>query len=185
MRYTRDNETIAITLDDQSTSCGQAMYRTGIPNVQVLLLEADEEFFNAKHLEVSDMEEEILIESELRGALNSIELSLDNLYMNLNERACQMARTDIMMSQALLKANLETLHDSKGRTLFSHVAGEAVILYKCKPVEVEIRHDERKCCVELPVWTGSNFSTPAFVQPMSKRITLIISKSIGQHPSTS
>ena len=48
------------------------------------------------------MEEEILIESELRGALNSIELSLDHLYQNLNERACQMARTDIMMSQALL-----------------------------------------------------------------------------------
>ena len=64
------------------------MYRTGIPNVQVLLLEAKEEFLNAKHLEVSDMEEEILIESELRGALNSIELSLENLYQNLNERAC-------------------------------------------------------------------------------------------------
>ena len=56
--------------------------------------------------------------------------------------------------------------------MFSHVAGEAVILYKCKPVEGELRHDERKCCVELPVWTGSNFSTPAFVQPTSKRITL-------------
>ena len=111
-----------------------------------------------KHLEVSDMEEEILIESELRCALNAIELSIDNLYQNLNERACQMARTDIMMSQALLKANLEALHDRKGRTLFSHVAGESVILYRCKPVEVKIRRDERKCCVELPVWTGSNFT---------------------------
>ena len=75
-----------------------------------------------------------------------------------------------MMSQALLKANLEVLHDRKGRTLFSHVA--AVILYRCKPVEVKIWHDERKCCVELPVWMGSNFTTSAFVQPTSKRVTL-------------
>ena len=146
------------------------MYRTGIPNVQVLLLKKEEEFFNTKHLKISDMEEEILIESKLRGALNSIELSHDYLYQNLNERACQMERADIKMSQALLKANLETLHDSKGRTLFSHVAGEVVILYKCKPVEVKVRHNERKCCLELPVWTGDNFSTPGFVQPTSKHI---------------
>ena len=118
LHYTRENDTIAITLDQQTTSCGRAMYRTGIPNVQVLLLEAEEEFLNTKHLKVSDMEEEILIESELRGALNSIEFLLDNLYQNLNERACQMTRKDIMMSQALLKANLEILHDRKGRTLF-------------------------------------------------------------------
>ena len=107
LRYTRENDTIAVTIDQQTKSCGKAMYRTGIPNVQVLLLEAEEEFLDNKHLEVSDMEEEILFESELRGAMNTIELSIDRLYQNINERACQMARTDIMISQALLKANLE------------------------------------------------------------------------------
>ena len=122
-RYTRENDTVAVTIDQQTKSCGRAMYRTGIPNVQVLLLEKDEDFLNNKHLEISDMEEEILFESELRGAMNSIELSIDRLYQNINERACQMARTDIMISQALLKANLEVLHDRKGRTLVSHVAG--------------------------------------------------------------
>ena len=43
-RYTRENDTIAVTIDQQTKSCGRAMYRTGIPNVQVLLLEAEEEF---------------------------------------------------------------------------------------------------------------------------------------------
>ena len=66
----------------------------------------------------------------------------------------------------------EILHYRKGQTLFSHVAGEAVILYKFNPVEVELWHDDPKCCVELPVWTGNKFSTPAFVQPTSKLITL-------------
>ena len=104
--------------------------------------------------------------------MNSIELAIDRLYQNINERACQMARTDIMVSQALLWANLEILHDRKGRTLVSHIAGEAVILYRCKLVEVKIRHDERKCCMELPVWSGKNFSTPAYIQPTSKRVSL-------------
>ena len=137
-RYTRENDTIAVTIDQQTKSCGRAMYRTGIPNIQLLLLEAEEEFLNNKHLEVSDMEEEILFESELRGAMNTIELSIDRLYQNINERACQMAQTDIMISQALLKANLEVMHDRKGRTLVSHIAVEAVILYRYKPVEVKI-----------------------------------------------
>ena len=60
--------------------------------------------------------------------MNTVELSIDHLYQNINERACQMARTDIMISQALLKANLEVLHDRKGRMLFSDIAREAVIL---------------------------------------------------------
>ena len=119
--YTRENDTIAVTIDQQTKSCGRAMYRTGIPNVQVLLLEAEEEFLNNKHLELSDMEDEILFELELRGAMNTVELSIDRLYQNINERACQIVRTDIMICQALLTANLEVLHDRKGRALVSHI----------------------------------------------------------------
>ena len=126
-KNTRDNDTVAVTIDQQTRSCNRAMYRTGIQNVQLLLLQEEEEFLNNKHLELADMEEEIMFESELRGAMNSIELAIDRLYQNINERACQKARTDIMISQALLRANLEILHDRKGRTLVSHVAGEVVI----------------------------------------------------------
>ena len=143
-KYVRDGETVAVTIDQQTRSCNRAMYRTGIQNIQVLLLEAEEEFLNNKHLELAKMEEEILFESELRGAMNSIELAIDRMYQDINQRACQMARTDIMISQALLRANLEILHDRKGRTLVSHVAGEAVILYRCKPLEVIIRHSRKK-----------------------------------------
>ena len=69
-KYTRNNDTVAVTIDQQTSSCERAMYRTGIPNIQVLLLEEEEEFFNNKHMNMSDLEEEILFESELRGAIN-------------------------------------------------------------------------------------------------------------------
>ena len=71
---------MAVTIDQQTRSCGRAMYGTGIQNVVVLLLEEEENFLNNKHLELADMEEQILFESELRGAMNSIELAIDRLY---------------------------------------------------------------------------------------------------------
>ena len=37
----------------------------------------------------------------------------------------------------------------------------------------QVRHNEQKCCTELPVWVGENFTTPAFDQPTSKRITTV------------
>ena len=71
-----------------------------------------------------------MFEPELRGAMNSIELTVDKMYQDINYRVCEMARQDIMISQALLRANLEIIHDRKGRTLVPHVQGEAVMLYK-------------------------------------------------------
>ena len=32
-KYTRDNETVAVIIDQQTRSCNRAMYRTGIQNV--------------------------------------------------------------------------------------------------------------------------------------------------------
>ena len=109
LRYTHDNKTVAVTLDDEVTSYGRAMYRTGIPNIEVLLLKKKEKFLRAEHMKTEDMLEEVLLESELRGALNSIKLSLDHLYQSLK---CEMARKDIMMTSALLRANFETLFDN-------------------------------------------------------------------------
>ena len=59
------------------------------------------------------------------------------------------------MSQALLKENLEVVRDRKGRTLSTHVQGEAVMLYQ--PTMVKVRHDEQRCCQELPIWHGKIF----------------------------
>ena len=115
------------------------------------------------------MEDDIIFKSEIRGAMNSIELSVDNLYNDINFRTCELVRQDIITSQALLRANLER----KGRILIPHVQGEAVMLYRCKPTMVKVRHDVRQCCQELPIWYGKNFSIPAFLQPISKKISSV------------
>ena len=68
------------------------MYKTGISNIEVLLLKEGERFLHAKHLDIAHMEEEILLESEIRNSITSVELSLDHMYKNMNTRACEMSR---------------------------------------------------------------------------------------------
>ena len=119
------------------------------------------------------MEDDIIIDAEIRGAMNSVELSNDEMYMDINFRAYQLTRQNIIISQALLKEDMEVVRERKGRPLSTHVQGEAVMMYKCQPTLVKVRHDEQRCCQELPIWHGKNFSISAFLKPISKKVTSV------------
>ena len=88
-KYSRDGESVAITLNQNTRSCGRKLYRTGIPSVHVLLLEDTEGFLDNRHLRLIEMEDDILFEAEIRGAMSSVELSVDEMYMDINFRACE------------------------------------------------------------------------------------------------
>ena len=77
----------------------------------------------------------------------------------------------IVTAQALLKEDLEIVRDRKGRPLATHVNGETATMYKCHPTMVRIRHDEPRCCKEMPIWTGKNYSNSTFLQPVRRRIS--------------
>ena len=96
-----------------------------------MLIEEDEQFLENKKLKAMEYIEGIIYEAELRGAMNSLELSTDELYKDINFRICDIQRQQIITSQAMLRENMEILKDNKGRTLYGHVTGEAVIIHKC------------------------------------------------------
>ena len=96
------------------------MYETGISNVYVVLIEDGEEFLDNKKLQISEYTTDTIYEAELRGALNSLELSTDALYRDINYRICQLQRQQILTSQAMLQQQMEVLRDEKGQTLRSH-----------------------------------------------------------------
>ena len=48
-----------------------------------------------------------------------------------------------------------------------------MILYKCQVTMVKVRRDEQWCCQELPIWHGENFSIPAFLKPVSKKVSTV------------
>ena len=105
--------------------------------------------------------------------MNSIELSTDMLYRDINLRICEAQRQLIITSQALMRQNLEYLRDDKGRTLARHVAGEAAMIHKCGISMVKIREGETRCCSELPIWHGKELDKPGFMKPVTREVTSI------------
>ena len=121
-----------------------------------MLLENLENFLNDQKLRLVELEDDVMFEAELRGAMNSLELNTDDLYKDINFRICELQRQKIITSQALLRENMEILRDNKGRTLSGHVQGEAVLIHKCQITMVKMRRDEHRCCHELPIWVGED-----------------------------
>ena len=138
-----------------------------------MLLENTESFLNNQKLRLVELEDDVMFEAELRGAMNSLELNTDDLYKDINFRICELQRQNIITSQALLRENMEILRDNKGRTLYGHVQGEAVLIHKCEMTMVKMRRDEHRCCHELPIWLGEDFQTPAFMKPISREVSAV------------
>ena len=87
-----------------------------------MLLNNNEGFLKNKDLSLAEMEDDKIVEAEIHGAMNSVELSQDELYMDINFRACKLACQSIITTQALLKEDLEMVRDRKGRPLVTHVS---------------------------------------------------------------
>ena len=111
-----------------------------------MIVEDHEPFLENRKLRAMETDESLLLEAEIRGTMNSIELSTDMLYKDINMRICEAQRQLIITSQSLMKQNLEYLRDDKGRTLASHVAGEAAMIHSCVTRMVKLRRGEARCC---------------------------------------
>ena len=84
--YYRNGERVAVTLSQKIRACGRTLYMTGIPNVFVILIEDHEPFLENKKLLAMENDENMMLEAEIRGTMNSIELSTDVIYMDINLR---------------------------------------------------------------------------------------------------
>ena len=86
-RYTCDEE-VAVTLSQSTRSCGRILFRTGIPDIHVVLIEDHEQFLENEKLKLMEFDERLIFEAELRGTMNSLELSTDMLYKDINYQIC-------------------------------------------------------------------------------------------------
>ena len=87
------------------------MFETKIKNVFVVLVEENEEYLENQKLAISEYNTDTIYEAELRAALNSLELSTDNLYRDINYRICLLQRQQILTTQAMLQNQLEIMRD--------------------------------------------------------------------------
>ena len=65
-QYERDEEQVAITLNQNVRTCGRVLYRTMIPGIHVMLLEKNEKFLENEKLKLVELEEGVMFEAELR-----------------------------------------------------------------------------------------------------------------------
>ena len=79
------------------------MFETKIKNVFVVLVEENEEYLENQKLAISEYSTDTIYEAELCAALNSLELSTDNLYRDINYRICLLQRQQILTTQAMLQ----------------------------------------------------------------------------------
>ena len=81
-----------------------------------MLLNNNEGFLKNKDLSLAEMEDDKKVEAEIHGAMNSVELSQDELYMDINFRACELARQSIITSITSYHIHILTLkwsHEAK------------------------------------------------------------------------
>ena len=79
-------------------------------------------------------------------------MQMENLYMDLLQKRCELERKVLLNSLTLAYSKLDQfsylIMGEKG--YMSQLAGEVVHIIKCIPVEVQIRH-EKLCFEQLPV----------------------------------
>merc|ERR1712240_436923 len=168
-----DGEDTAVTLDKKTRICGREVFETRVKNIFVVLLGREEGYLENEKLKINEYDQEIIHAAEIRAALNSVELSQNAIYTDINYRICIIQRQQILLMQTMLSNQMELLRDENGDTFFSHSAGEVSKVRQCKKIGVKIRKGDEKCCQELPVYMGENYEKKAYMKPINRQITTV------------
>merc|ERR1711873_266291 len=102
IKYNHDGEETAVTLEKKINLCGREMYETRVKNIFVVLLGREEGFLENEKLKINEVDKEIVHAAEVRSALNSVELSQDAIYQDINYRMCIIQRQQILLMQSML-----------------------------------------------------------------------------------
>ena len=173
IKYNHDGEETAVTLEKKINLCGREMYETRVKNIVVVLLGREEGFLENEKLKIDEVDKEIVHAARVRSALNSVELSQDTIYQDINYRMCIIQRQQVLLMQSMLSNQMELLTDGNGDTVYSHTAGEISKVRQCKKIGVKIRNGDDKCCQELPVYIGENYEIEAYMRPINRQITKV------------
>merc|ERR1711893_268120 len=173
LKYSQGEESTAVTLNKKIRICNREMFETKVKDIFVVILEKDEKYLENEKLKIDEFDQEVIHSAEIRAALNSVELSTNALYTDINFRMCLLQRQQILLMQTMLSNQMELLQDENGDTVFSHSAGEVSKVRQCKKIGVKIRKGDEKCCQELPVYTGEKYEKKAYMKPINRQITTV------------
>ena len=137
LKYSQGKENTAVTLNKKTRICGREMYETKVKDIFVVILAKNEEYLENRKLKIAEFDKDVIYSAEIRAALNSVELSTNSLYTDINLRICLLQRQQILLMQTMLSNQMEVLQDENGDTVFTHAAGEVSKIRKCKKTLVK------------------------------------------------
>ena len=161
--------TFALTQAGKSNLCGYTLVQTEHPKLFILETQQDRAFRVRSRISVNNLDIFAYVNSKFVYVEKHIRTQLTRLYRDITEQKCalekQILQNALTLSSIAPDEMAHRIMKSPGYTAV--VAGEAIHLIKCVPVECKIRHTE-ECFAELPVTYGNS---SAFLLPGSRILT--------------
>ena len=161
--------TFAFTQAGKSNLCGYTLVQMEHPKLFILETQQDRAFRVRSRISVNNLDIFAYVNSKFVYVEKHIRTQLTRLYRDITEQKCalekQILQNALTLSSIAPDEMAHRIMKSPGYTAV--VAGEAIHLIKCVPVECKIRHTE-ECFAELPVTYGNS---SAFLLPGSRILT--------------
>jgi len=158
--------TFALTKTKEQPLCGYTLLRTEHPKLFILETTKGDTFARRGSIPVNNLDIFAYVNSKFVYVEKHVRNQMTSLYYNVIQQKCELEREVLTntLSFAALQPDEFAYRLMKGPGFMAVVAGEAIHVIKCVPVDVLVRKSE-KCYVELPV-TSRN--TSLFLTPKSR-----------------
>jgi len=158
--------TFALTKTKEQPLCGYTLLRTEHPKLFILETTKGDTFARRGSIPVNNLDIFAYVNSKFVYVEKHVRNQMTSLYHNVIQQKCELEREVLTntLSFAALQPDEFAYRLMKGPGFMAVVAGEAIHVIKCVPVDVLVRKSE-KCYVELPV-TSRNASL--FLTPKSR-----------------
>jgi hypothetical protein len=155
--------TFTLTKTGEERLCGYTLLSTEHPKLFLLETTRGNTFAPKQKTAVENLDIFTYVNSKFVYVEKHVKRQMTSLYHDILTYRCTMEKK--LIQNALSLATI--LPDEFAYTItktpghMALVAGEAIHIVKCLPVEVKVRHTT-ECYMELPVWQGNNtaFLTP-------------------------
>ena len=100
------------------------------------------------------------------------ELTLDQNFMQLQEKFCHLQRASMDSKLQLLKHPKAQIFNSDGQQLHLVATGKTLVVFSCNEVLAKLWHSSLLCCEELPILLQSkegNYDIEAFSEATTRR----------------
>ena len=158
----------AILKGDPTGACGEVVYQTQLEDIFLVMLGKGKEKLKVKEIDQLNTDKFLNIEGLISLTHLSSELRISDAFSRITGSICEANKLRLEESVKNFAANGVGLTNRPEGTI-SVKAGSSAYVFKCAPVEAELRFEDHDSCThEIPIWLESpEGRIPKFADPVS------------------